>query len=78
MYDAVGNLARITYPDETVVNYTYDENNNMISATYIDEPWFNIPGAIIDYTEFETNYEYDENNNLISIEKPDGSVTTNT
>jgi len=41
-------------------------------------PMRNAPGWLINYINFETNYTYDENNNLISINKPDGSVTTNT
>ena len=31
-YDAVGNLERMTYPDNTVVTYIYDENNNLTNV----------------------------------------------
>ena len=29
-YDEVGNLIKLTYPDNTAVEYTYDLNNNLL------------------------------------------------
>ncbi len=63
-YDSVGNLIRLTYPDETEVTYTYDANHNLLSVT--------------DWAGRVTTYQYDVNNLLIGCVKPDGSVTTTT
>ena len=32
-YDAVGNLAKLIYPDNTAVTYTYNANRNLTSVT---------------------------------------------
>lgn len=61
-YDAVGNLYKLIYPDNTAVTYAYDANHNLISVT--------------DWANRVTHYTYDENNRVISVTKPDGSVTT--
>ena len=61
-YDEVGNLSKLTYPDNTAVNYRYDENHNLI--------------RVIDWANRVTAYTYDVNNRVIGVTKPDGSVTT--
>ena len=61
-YDAVGNLIRIVYPDNTAVNYAYDANRNLTSVT--------------DWANRVTAYTYDVNNRVVGVTKPDGSVTT--
>ena len=61
-YDAVGNLSKITYPDNTAVTYAYDENHNLIRVT--------------DWANRVTSYTYDENNRVVGVTKPDGSITT--
>ena len=61
-YDAVGNLYKLIYPDNTAVTYAYDANHNLKSVT--------------DWANRVTSYTYDENNHVIGVTKPDGSVTT--
>ncbi len=61
MYDDVGNLITLIYPDRTCVHYTYNANNNLITVT--------------DWSGRKTTYTYDENNQVIGIKKPDGSTT---
>ena len=61
-YDAVGNLSKIIYPDNTAVTYAYDANHNLIRVT--------------DWANRVTSYTYDGNNRVIGVTKPDGSVTT--
>ena len=61
-YDAVGNLSKIIYPDNTAVTYAYDANHNLIRVT--------------DWANRVTSYTYDVNNRVVGIIKPDGSVTT--
>ncbi len=61
-YDAVGNLTKLIYPDNTSVLYAYDGNNNLVSVT--------------DWAGRVTTYTYDENNRVIGVAKPDGSTTT--
>ena len=61
-YDAVGNLSKIIYPDNTAVTYAYDANHNLVRVT--------------DWANRVTAYTYDENNRVIGVTKPDGSVTT--
>jgi len=58
----VGNLWRLTYPDNTSVTYEYDANNNLTKVT--------------DWANRTTTYTYDENNNVIGITKPNGSTVT--
>ena len=60
-YDAVGNLSKLIYPDNTAVTYAYDANRNLIRVT--------------DWANRVTVYTYDENNRVIGVTKPDGSVT---
>ena len=60
--NTVGNLWRLTYPDNTSVTYEYDENNNLTKVT--------------DWANRTTTYTYDENNNVIGITKPNGSTVT--
>ena len=61
-YDAVGNLSKLIYPDNTAVTYAYDENHNLT--------------RVIDWQGRVTAYTYDENNRVVGVTKPDGSVTT--
>ena len=61
-YDAVGNLSRLIYPDNTAVTYEYDANHNLVKVT--------------DWANRVTSYTYDVNNRVIGVTKPDGSVTT--
>ena len=61
-YDAVGNLPKIIYPDNTAVTYAYDANHNLIRVT--------------DWANRVTSYTYDVNNRVVGVTKPDGSVTT--
>ena len=61
-YDAVGNLSKLIYPDNTAVTYAYDANRNLIRVT--------------DWANRVTSYTYDVNNNVVGVTKPDGSVTT--
>ena len=60
-YDAVGNLSRLIYPDNTAVSYEYDGNHNLTRVT--------------DWAYRITVYEYDENNRATRVIKPDGSET---
>ena len=61
-YDAVGNLSKIIYPDNTAVTYTYDANRNLTRVT--------------DWASRVTAYTYDVNNCVVGVTKPDGSATT--
>ena len=61
-YDAVGNLSKIIYPDNTAVTYAYDANHNLIRVT--------------DWSNRVTAYTYDVNNRVTGVTKPDGSTTT--
>ncbi len=61
-YDAVGNLSKIIYPDNTAVTYAYDANHNLVRVT--------------DWANRVTTYTYDVNNRVVGVTKPDGSVTT--
>lgn len=61
-YDAVGNLSKLIYPDNTAVTYAYDANRNLIRVT--------------DWANRVTSYTYDENNRVVGVSKPDGSVTS--
>ena len=61
-YDAVGNLSKLIYPDNTAVTYAYDANHNLIRVT--------------DWANRVTAYTYDANNRIVGVTKPDGSVTT--
>ena len=59
-YDEVGNLTKLTYPDNTAVVYTYDGNNRLKTVT--------------DWANRVTSYIYNENGMVLSVVKPDGSV----
>ena len=61
-YDAVGNLSKLVYPDNTAVTYAYDANHNLVRVT--------------DWANRVTSYTYDVNNRVVGVAKPDGSVTT--
>ena len=61
-YDAVGNLPKTIYPDNTAVTYAYDANHNLIRVT--------------DWANRVTSYTYGVNNRVVGVTKPDGSVTT--
>ncbi len=58
-YDEVGNLTRITYPDEKEVNYSYDAVNRLTGVT--------------DWADRTIEYSYDANGRLIKTVRPDGS-----
>jgi len=62
VYDAVGDLLSIEYPDGKIVSYAYDASNRLISVT--------------DWANRVTSYTYDANGNLIGTLRPDGSVLT--
>ncbi len=61
-YDAVGNLTKLIYPDNTAVTYAYDANHNIIRVT--------------DWASRVITYTHDVNNRVVGVTKPDGSVTT--
>lgn len=60
-YDAVGNLSKLIYPDNTAVTYTYDADHNLTRVT--------------DWANRVTAYTYDANNRIVGVTKPDGSTT---
>lgn len=53
IYDAAGNRTAIRYPDESVVNYTYDGNRRLTGVT--------------DAEGIGTQYSYDAAGNLFSM-----------
>ena len=55
-YDPAGNRTAIRYPDESVVNYTYDGNHRLIGVT--------------DAEGRGTQYAYDAAGNLLSMTQP--------
>ena len=55
-YDSVGNRTAIRYPDESVVNYTYDGNHRLTGVT--------------DAEGRGTQYTYDAAGNLLSMVQP--------
>jgi RHS repeat-associated protein len=61
-YDAVGNLVKLTYPDDKEVHYAYNEADQLIKVT--------------DWASRETIYEYDPNGRLISTLRPNGTQMT--
>ena len=61
-YDAVGNLSKLIYPDNTAVTYSYDANHNLTRVT--------------DWANRVTAYAYDANNRVTGVTKPNGSVIT--
>ncbi len=60
-YDAVGNRTAIRYPDESVVNYTYDGNHRLTGVT--------------DAEGRGTQYSYDAAGNLLSMVQPGGKAS---
>ena len=60
-YDAVGNLAYVTYPHGTHVEYKYDANGNLTKVKNGTDT---------------TTYTYDNNNRLTSMTRPNGTVLT--
>ena len=63
-YDEVGDLRKLTYPDNTYVSYEYDENHNLKKVT--------------DWASRVTEYGYDKNNRVTSVIKPNGTTVTTT
>ncbi len=61
-YDAVGNLAKLYYPDGRVVNYEYNAANQLVKVT--------------DWAGRVTQYQYDPNGRLISEIRPNGTRVT--
>ena len=59
-YDAAGNRISIHYPDESVVNYTYDGNHRLTGVT--------------DQNDAGTRYQYDPAGNLLSAVQPGSSA----
>ena len=60
-YDSVGNRTAIRYPDESVVNYTYDGNHRLTGVT--------------DAEGRGTQYTYDAAGNLLSMVQPGSKAT---
>lgn len=60
VYDDVGNLTSLTYPDGKVVNYEYDAANRLVKVT--------------DWLNNVTNYEYDSAGNLVKTTYPNRST----
>ena len=52
-YDAVGNLSKLIYPDNTAVTYAYDANHNLVRVT--------------DWANRVTAYTYDVNNRVVGV-----------
>jgi RHS repeat-associated protein len=61
-YDAVGNLATITYPGSKTVTYAFDDANRI--------------GSVTDWDSRVTPYTYDASGRLGSFTLPNGVVTT--
>ncbi len=60
-YDSAGNRTAIRYPDESVVNYTYDGNHRLTGVT--------------DAEGRGTQYTYDAAGNLLSMVQPGSKAT---
>ncbi|ODS41551.1 MAG: hypothetical protein A7315_05765 [Candidatus Altiarchaeales archaeon WOR_SM1_79] len=75
-YDAYGNRLTLTNATE-VTNYTYDDEDRLLSAGMVIYGWDN-NGNLISKTDEAgtTNYTYDHQNRLISITFLDGSTNT--
>ncbi len=58
-YDAAGNRTSVTYPDGSVVDYTFDRNNRMTKVT--------------DGNGGSTQYGYDAMGNILSLTQPGSS-----
>ncbi len=62
VYDAVGNLATLVYPDGKAVNYAYDKANQLVQVT--------------DWAGRVTSYEWNANGQLVREIRPNGTVMT--
>ncbi|RKZ83944.1 MAG: hypothetical protein DRR19_18430, partial [Candidatus Parabeggiatoa sp. nov. 1] len=62
LYDEVGNLVTLTYPDGRQVHYEYDAANRLVK--------------VIDWAARVTEYEYDQNGRLINTLRPNGTQQT--
>jgi RHS repeat-associated protein len=62
-FDKNGNLETLTYPDDKVVTYSYDERDRLVSVT--------------DWLNKTVTYEYDGAGNLIKTVYPEGSAIRN-
>lgn len=61
-YDEYGNLAKLTYPDNTTVQYTYNELDQLTQ--------------IKDRQNKVTTYERDANGNITKVTRPNSTYTT--
>jgi RHS repeat-associated protein len=61
VYDTVGRLSKLIYPDGKAVEYFYDEDDNLIKVK--------------DWAGRETTFEYDANGNLVKVNYPNGAYT---
>jgi len=62
VYDEVGNLVKLTYPDGKEVSYEYNAVNQLVKVK--------------DWTNRITSYEYDVDGRLIKATRPNGTVLT--
>ncbi len=62
VYDKIGNLVKITYPNAQEVDYEYDAADRLIKVT--------------DWAGRETRYAYDANVKLVQIMRPNGTEMT--
>ena len=62
VYDNIGNLVTLTYPDGKQVHYEYDAADRLVKVT--------------DWANRVTRYAYDKNSSLISILRPNGTLQT--
>ncbi|HAM39432.1 MAG TPA: hypothetical protein DCP53_08590, partial [Elusimicrobia bacterium] len=82
-YDAVGNRTSITYPDEKITNYIYNEINKLVkiedTETGAINYEYNPVGNRIKITypnNAESNYQYNTNNWLTNIEHRSNTTGT--
>ncbi|MFH1691505.1 MAG: RHS repeat-associated core domain-containing protein [Candidatus Omnitrophota bacterium] len=74
-YDILGRLTNLTYPDNSIVNYSYDTNSGLLervqgSADYVKSINYNAKGQIKDITygnNTQTTYDYGQDLRLSRI-----------
>lgn len=71
-YDTLGRVYKITYPDQRILEYTYDENGNRKTQKETLSPENSVPAA----TERITYYDYDALNRLKTITDANKGITT--
>ena len=75
-YDALGQLTKVTYPDSSYTNYTYDAVGNRITVSNDGTATTYTTNNMNQYTSVgDTSFSYDTNGNLIS-KTDDGQTTT--